>query len=66
MAHQLDIKRQGQYSTAEEYTRPFILYSFQPIISHSSDIFGIRRGCDHHPFLFMNMATTKGEPDDER
>ena len=81
MAHQHDIKRLGQCSTAEEYTRPSILYPFQPIISHSNDIFGIRRGCDHHSYgfqhdaawlnalnqiQFMNLATTKGEPDDER
>ena len=65
MAHQHDIKRLSQCSTAEEYTRPFILHSFQPIISHSSDVFGIRLGRDHN-LRFMNLATKKGEPDDER
>jgi hypothetical protein len=50
MAHQHDIKRLSQCSTAEEYTWPFFLHSFQPIISHCSDIFEIRRGSEHHPF----------------
>ena len=81
MAHQHDIKSLSQCSTAEEYTRPFILLSFQPIISHSSDIFSIRRRRNHHPYGFqhdaarlnelnqirlMNLATTKGKSDEKR
>ena len=50
MAHQHDIKRLSQFSTAEEYARPFISFLFQPIISHSDDIFRIRRGHDDHAF----------------
>ena len=48
MAHQNETKSLSQCSTAEEYTRPFILLSFQPIISLCNDIFGIRRERDHH------------------
>ena len=44
MTHQNEIQSLRQRSTGEEYTRPFILLPFQPIISRSNDIFGIRRG----------------------
>jgi hypothetical protein len=39
MARQHDIKSPSRFSRAEEYTRPFILLSFQPIISRSSDFY---------------------------
>ena len=44
MACQHEIKSLSQCSTWEEYTRPFILLPFQPIISRSNDIFGIGPG----------------------
>jgi len=57
MAHRHDSKSLSRFSTAEEYTRRFILLSFQPIISYYIDLFGIRCGRDHHPFFFqLNRA----------
>ena len=52
MAHQLDSKSLSLSSTTENYTRPFILHSFQTVIFHISDIFGIRR--DHLSFLIRS------------
>ena len=50
MTHSIAIKRRSQRTTAEDYTRPFILLSFQIIFSHSIDIFGTRCRLDvQHP-----------------
>ena len=42
MAQLNKIKSLSQHSTAEDYTRPFILLPFQLIFSHSDDNFDTR------------------------
>ena len=46
MTYSIAIKRQSQHSTAEDYTRPFILLPFQLSFSHSDDIFSTRYQLD--------------------
>jgi hypothetical protein len=50
MTHSIAIKRPSQHSTAEDYIRPFILFSSQLILSDSDDIFGISCRLDFYHF----------------
>ena len=59
MANPNEIKSLSQHSTAEDYTRPFIVLPFQLISSYSDDIFGTRYRLDFHHFcdwVFSNRA----------